>query len=225
MGDPSRVRVIGPLEPYAAGFAAELVGVGYRPRSAVIHLRLLAHLSRWLEQEGLDPGELGDQQLEEFRRVDLARFVSLRGAQGLVPLLGYLRGLGVVPPADQPARSEADLLLERYRDYLTVERGLAAGTARGYVDLVRPFVASRVGQSDEVDLAGLTPSEVLGFVLAECQRRPRRSAKLMVTALRSLLGYLHVEGLIARPLAQIVPSVAFWRLAGLPRGLKRRPGR
>jgi integrase/recombinase XerD len=41
----------------------------------------------------------------------------------------------------------------------------------------------------------------------------------MVTALRSLLGYLHVEGLSARPLAHVVPSVAYWRLAGLPRGL------
>jgi integrase len=42
---------------------------------------------------------------------------------------------------------------------------------------------------------------------------------MLVTALRSLLGFLHVEGLIARPLAQLVPSVAFWRLQGLPRGL------
>jgi len=84
---------------------------------------------------------------------------------------------------------------------------------------VRPFVAARVDGSGELDLVGLTASQVLAFVLTECQRRPRRSAKLMVTALRSLLRYLQVEGLIARPLAQVVPSVAFWRLAGLPRGL------
>jgi integrase/recombinase XerD len=32
---------------------------------------------------------------------------------------------------------------------------------------------------------------------------------------------LHLEGLIDRPLAQVVPSVAFWRLQGLPRGLDR----
>jgi integrase len=60
---------------------------------------------------------------------------------------------------------------------------------------------------------------VLGFVLADCQRRPRRSTKLMVTALRSLLRFLHVEGVIDRPLSQVVPSVACWRLQGLPRGL------
>lgn len=219
MGDPSRVRVSGPLERFAPGFVAELVEVGYRPNAAAVQLRLLAHVSGWLEREGIDPGELGEPELERFRREDLARVRSLRIADGLVPLLGYLRGLGVVPSADEPSLSNAELLLDRYRDYLLVERGLTAGTARGYVDCVRSFVSSRARGDGEVDLAGLTPQDVLGFVLADCQRRPRRSAKLMVTALRSLLRFLHAEGLIDRPLAQVVPSVAFWRLQGLPRGL------
>ena len=220
MGDPARVRVTGPLGRYAAGFVAELVEAGYRPNSAGVQLRLLAHLSRWLEREGMDPKELGESQLERFRREDLARVRSLRIAAGLVPLLSYLRELGVVPPAAQPARSSVELLLGRYREYLLVERGLVAGTARGYLDMVRPFVVSRAGKDGELELAGLTPADVLGFVLAESERRPRRGAKLLVTALRSLLGFLHVEGLIARPLAQVVPSVAFWRLQGLPRGLE-----
>ncbi|MCA1699698.1 MAG: site-specific integrase, partial [Actinobacteria bacterium] len=205
---------------YAPGFAGELARVGYTPNSAALQLGLMAHVSRWLVEK--------DLALEQFSAAEVERFLLARRAAGytnhisgraLEPLLGYLRRLGVVPPAEAPVLSAAELLLERYRDYLTVERGLAAGTARGYVDLVRPFVASRVGQSGELDLAGLTPSDVLGFVLAECQRRPRRSAKLMVTALRSLLGFVHVEGLIAGPLAHVVPSVAFWRLSGLPRGL------
>ena len=145
---------------------------------------------------------------------------SLRIAGGLVPLLGYLRGLGAVPAADEPALSNVELLLERYREYLLVERGAdGRHRARGYIDCVRPFVSSRARGDGEVDLAGLTPQDVLGFVLADCQRRPRRSAKLMVTALRSLLRFLRVEGLIDRPLAQVVPSVAFWRHQGLPRGL------
>jgi integrase/recombinase XerD len=46
------------------------------------------------------------------------------------------------------------------------------------------------------------------------------SAKLMVTALRSLLGFLHVSGMISEPLGQHVPAVARWRLAGLPKALE-----
>lgn len=58
------------------------------------------------------------------------------------------------------------------------------------------------------------------FVLATCPGMPKGSAKLTVTALRSLLGFLHVEGLIGEPLGQHVPAVASWRLAGLPRALE-----
>ena len=218
MKDLLGVRVSGPLARYAPGFVAELVGVGYRPNAAAVQLRLLAHLSGWLEREGIGPVEVREPQLERFRTEDLAGVRSLRIAGGLVPLLAYLRGLGAVPAADEPALSNVELLLGRYREYLLVERGVTAGTARGYIDCVRPFVSSRAREDGEVDLAGLTPHGVLGFVLADYQRRPWRSAKLMVTALRSLLRFLHVEGLIDRPLAQVVPSVAFWRLQGLPRG-------
>ncbi len=219
MGDSLRVRVSGPLSGHAAGFVAELVGAGYRPSAAAVQLRLLAHLSRWLEREGIEPGEVRELELERFRQEDLARVRSLRIAGGLVPLLAYLRGLGVFPMADEPALCGVELLLARYREYLLIERGVTAGTARGYVDCVRPFVSSRARGDGELDLVGLTAQDVLGFVLADCQRRPRRSAKLMVTALRSLLRFLHVEGMIDRPLAPVVPSVAFWRLQGLPRGL------
>ena len=194
MKDPLGVRVVGPLAVYAPGFVAALVEAGYRPNAAAVQLRLLAHLSRWLEREGIDPGGVRELELERFRGEDLARVRSLRIAGGLVPLLAYLRGLGVVPVADEPALSRVELLLVRYREYLLVERGVTPGTARGYIDCVRPFVSSRAREDGELDLAGLTPQDVLGFVLADCQRRPRRSAKLMVTALRSLLGFLHVEG-------------------------------
>jgi hypothetical protein len=90
------------------------------------------------------------------------------------------------------------------------------GTARGYVDAIRPFLAGRVGADGGLELWGLEAADVLGFVLAACPQRRRGSAKLIVTALRSLLGFLHVEGMLPRPLAAVVPSVAGWRLAGLP---------
>ena len=38
MRDPSLVGVIGPLEPFAAGFATELARLGYTPRSSQTQL-------------------------------------------------------------------------------------------------------------------------------------------------------------------------------------------
>ena len=66
MGNPSRVRVIGPLVPYVAGFRAELERQGYRSNPTCDQLRLLAHLSRWLSSRDLDLGDLTPARLGEF---------------------------------------------------------------------------------------------------------------------------------------------------------------
>jgi integrase/recombinase XerD len=220
MRDPARVRVTGPLEGHAPGFIAQLAGAGYARDSAVFQLRLMAHVSRWLAEEGLDSEGFTSAQVERFlaarRAAGYRTFLSRRG---VAPLLAHLRALGVVPIEREPAGSEVEALLERYRVYLLGERGLTVGTVGGYVDGARPFLEGRLDHRGQLDLEALTPAEVLGFVLAECRQRPRRSAKRIVGSLRSLLRFLHVEGVIARPLAPVVPSVAGWRLQGLPRGL------
>jgi len=69
------------------------------------------------------------------------------------------------------------------------------------------------------DLETLSTAEVARFVLAECKRLKVASAKAMTTRLRSLLRFLHVEGLTAHALADGVPSVASWRLGSLPKAL------
>ena len=114
-----------------------------------------------------------------------------------------------------------EVALERYRRYLTVERGLGKATARGYVDAVRPFLRTRVSPDGlALDLGQLAAADVISFVVARCPRQGRGAAKLTVTALRSLLGFLHVDGAIERSLVSAVPSVAGRRLVGLPKGLE-----
>ena len=56
-------------------------------------------------------------------------------------------------------------------------------------------------------------------MLDQARKQPR-SAKRIVTALRSLLRFLHVDGILAVPLAGAVPSPAGHALAGLPRALE-----
>lgn len=206
----SRVRVSGPLAGYAAGFAAHLAGAGYTPLSAANQVRVLAHLSRWMEDRGLAPGELAGPRAEEFlaaRRA--AGYTCWLSGRGLAPLLGYLRGLGVAPePACPVPVSAVDVLAERYGGYLAGERGLVAGTVRYYLDEARGFLAGR-----EDRLAGLTAAEVSGFTVAECRRRSTGSAKILVTALRSLLRFLALEGLAPPGLQGAVPAVAGWRAA------------
>ncbi|MER9191406.1 tyrosine-type recombinase/integrase [Mesorhizobium australicum] len=90
----------------------------------------------------------------------------------------------------------------------------------GYSHLVRPFLRHRLSSDGRaLDLAGLVAADIVAFVVMHCPQLSRGTASLTVTALRSLLAFLHVEGLIARSLAACVPSVAGRRLAGLPKGL------
>src|SRR5882757_4798053 len=63
---PARVQVPGPLEAYAGSFRKELSRLGYSSSRAAGHLQLMAHLSRWLADIGLDPGELNVARAERF---------------------------------------------------------------------------------------------------------------------------------------------------------------
>ena len=212
----SRVRVSGPLAGHAAGFAGFLAEAGYTPLSARNQVGVLAHLSRWMEGRGLGPGELAGERLGEFlaaRRE--AGYTCWLSERGLAPLTAFLRGAGAVPAAVPAAPAGAvDVLVSRYRAYLETERGLAAGTVRHCTDHARGFLAGRADR-----LAGLSAAEVSGFVAGECRRRGTGSAKILVTALRSLLRFLAAEGLAAPGLHDAVPAVAGWRGGGLPKAL------
>lgn len=222
MQNPSRVRMRGPLEVFAAGFAAELQRLGYRRVPITFQLQLMAHASRWLQGEGLGADALRTEVVERFlgeRRA--AGYTNYITARAMAPLLGYLRGLGVAPAATPPAaRGAVEVLLAGYREYLAVERGLTADTIEGYAHAVRPFLAGRAIGEGELSLGGLAAADVVAFVVAACPGQSRGAAKMTVTALRSLLGFLHVRGLIGRSLVGAVPSTASWRLSGLPRALE-----
>ena len=214
-------RVQGPLAPFAAGFVVELVGRGYRPRSARGQLELMAHLSRWLAERGLEPGELTQETAERFLAVRREREVSLRSWRALGPLVGYLRGLGVVSELVASADTPAERLLSDYREYLLRERGLTAGSMAHLERVARLFLAER-SEPLEGALQRLTAGEVTGFVVARCAPGScsGSTAKILTGGLRSLLRYLHVAGFTAIPLAQAVPRAAGWRLSSLPRALE-----
>lgn len=221
MTNPSWARVRGPLAPYVDGLRAELERLDYTPLTAAAHVRLMAHLSRWLARHGLEASGLTPATVDAyFAERRAAGYVGHVTGRALQPLLGYLQRLGVVPPPVPVAPTRPkERLLAQYRDYLTTERGLAQTTADLNVRMVRPFLTDQARmRQGRVDLEHLTAAEVAAFVVAQGRQRPK-SVKRMVTALRSLLGFLHVEGIVDQPLATAVPSVAGWTQTALPKAL------
>ena len=218
---PSWPDVTGPLAEYADGFRAELARLGYTPLTAACQLRLIAHLSRWMTAERLSARDLDMEAAEQyFATRRSAGYANERTVEALGPLLGYLRALGAAPLPPAVPVTETSQLLDLFGAYLASERGLAPRTVALNVRLARPFLQQRALERDgRLGLDQLTAAEVRAFVLDQARKQPR-SAKRIVTALRSLLRFLHVDGVITVPLAGAVPSPAGYSLAGLPRALE-----
>ena len=216
------VRVTGPLAQYAKGLAGELARLGFTELSARCQLGLAGHLSRWLAGAGLGTAALTTAMVDGYlaaRRT--AGYRAYLTPKALAPLLGYLRGLGVAPPPEVPApQTWADELVDGYRRWLLAERGLGVKVARGYVDSVRPFVAAHA-TGGEAGLRDLGASDVTAFLTAGSRRLAPKTVQRLATALRSLLRFWHLQGLISGPLDQAVPKVAN-RRPGLPRPLESR---
>jgi integrase/recombinase XerD len=205
--------VAGLLAPFAEGFRAELPGQGYKQGSAAHQIHLMAHLSRWLEAQGLEPAALDERVASQFaaaRRAD--GYAAQLSARAVMPLLGYLRALAVAVPRVPEPEAPGERLIGRFAGYLARERCLAADSIRGYTGVARRFLA-------EVDAEGLTAADVTGFARRECGRRGVASAKATVTGLRALLRFLYLDGQNTAPLAGAVPSAACWQLAPLPRAV------
>jgi integrase/recombinase XerD len=214
--------VSGPLTPFAAGFEAWLRSRAYSSSATANRLCQFDQLSRWLEREGLDAGELTVEHAGRFADSRRARgLVTWVSSQSLVLPLEYLREIGVMlTPAATVASGPLEGLLADYGCYLRVERRLAEHTVRdAYLPAAGLFVAGREGL-DGLGLERLSAADVSMFLVAECAKRSVTGTRDLASALRSFLRYLHVAGLIEAPLVWAVPSVADLRDRTLPRGLE-----
>jgi len=218
-GEPARTVVTGPLAPYAEGWRVELAARGFARHSVLAHAQLMAHLSGWMMSAGHGAGSLTGEVIGDY--LDARRAAGYRaraGGRALAPLLGYLRGLGVVPrPAAVPA-TPAEALLAEFCGYLAGERGLAAVTAGRYARFARVLI-NGLGITSEADLAAVTAADIAAFTVSQASRRNPADMQGLVTAVRSLLGFLHVTGRVTARLEAAVPSAPGRRATSLPRGI------
>lgn len=214
--------MVGPLATHANGFEQWLVDHGFLWSAIGCRMWHFDHLSRWLEREELCLEEgLTSTRLQQFSAAHRAAgYATLNSPSSTRLPLAYLREAGVIP-AVASLRPEGcvDLLLTDYKRYLASQRGLRPKTLSEYVRVVRPFLAERE-QPDGLALEQLSAADISGFLARECPKRGFSEAKKLVTGLRSLLRYLHVEGLIDAPLRSAVPGVTDLRGRALPKGLE-----
>lgn len=219
---PAPAVMSGPLASSESLLRAELAHLGYAAPSVREAVRTLARLSGWMAQGDLAAADLTPAAVEAFVAARRAVCPSEPAARrSLTAVLRVLRGAGVAPDRALTTVTAVEVLLADYRAYLVGERGLAAASVRCYSAQARKILTQLPAPLD-VTLARLDAATVTAWVVRESATAGSVwSAKAFVTAVRSLLRYLHMAGYLAAPLVAAVPAVAGWRLSALPRGLSR----
>jgi site-specific recombinase XerD len=204
----------GPLAIYIDAFARQLTRQGYCCATAREKLRLIAHLSRWLDRSQLSVEDLDEACIERFRRYRRRQGrVDRQAVSTCKALLTQLRKASVIPPAPDPRADNAQRRIEDdYHAYLARERGLASSTIINYTAIARDFAAANPKLPDS-----LCPTDIHAFIRRCSIRYSRRRLQLIVTGLRSFLRYLQQRGRISADLASAVPTVASWRRADVPK--------
>lgn len=218
MRKPSEVRFVGPLTEHREALRRELLSQGYTALSANNLLRVAAHLSRWLEERGLSLRALTREHIEAFfdarRRAGYTQFRTRRALRPFMLYLESAASASLEPLHEQAGGASA--LMQAYVRYLLEERSLTVGTTNAYIAVAREFLEERFAQGP-FELEQLCAEDVTSFVLAGARRCSVGGANYRVTALRSLLRYLHLQGELPADLTGAVPRVASWRLVGVPK--------
>lgn|SRR5208283_4611684 len=209
----------GPIGPRIDAFARHLSERGYARWTAKEKIRVVARFGRWLESEGRAAEDVDEQVVSAFLRYRRRRDLSLHGAlPALRDLLTYLRDARIIPRA-HIERGPFHAIEGCFIRYLTEQRGLAKPTIDHYLPTVRALLSERFG-GGPIALDELTPKDIPGFILRHAKRVGSRHVQIITTALRSLFRFLYGRGMISMDLAASVPSVANWRLSGLPKFLE-----
>jgi integrase len=88
-----------------------------------------------------------------------------------------------------------------------------------YSAVARQFLRWRFGEAQVIDVAALKANEVTSFALDAAGRYSIGMAKYAVTALRSFLRYLYLQGQVPVDFRGALPAIAGWRLTGIPKAL------
>src|SRR5574338_9104 len=212
---PPSVRE-GSLRVFVPIFAEQMCTQGYAPASMKASIRLVQDFVVWLDQRGIERGNLSTALAAEYLSERWVHRCRRRGEA--FTLRSFIRFASPeAAPADPQEVRPACRVRQEFERYLQYERGLAAATVGLYGNAIGRFLEHAFG-AGEVRLGELDAADIVRFVQAEAVRlHHSKRAKVMTTALRAFLQYGRYHGDIHADLHACVPTVANWSMAGIPR--------
>ena len=136
---------IGPVGPHLPNFATLVSQQGYCNVTGWLKVRLVAKLSRWLEQRRVPLSGLDETQIAAFFSARWKRLKRHVGDQTTMALLlRHLRQTNIVAPQPEAGTgSDTDLLCAEYENFLLKERSLVPSSTENYIEVARRFLSER----------------------------------------------------------------------------------
>ena len=209
-----------PLGRYLDRLAQHYSESGYCRQYSRRQIYLAGQFGQWLHEHRVPWAQMRADHVAKFlRHRHRSREQHLGDRAFFKPLCHLLVGDGVIDLArDVTKKSPAKILVDEFSVYLQQERQLAATTGDRYAALIRDWLCDWAGDG-AMNLISLSAGEVVTYVQRRAPTMARKTAKLMVAAMRAFLNYARYRGLIRSDLAIGIPPVADWSRTSIPRGL------
>jgi integrase/recombinase XerD len=196
---------------------------GYASRTVIQYLECLAHFAHW-NRRRVRLSDIDEVLFSRFFNKHLpACRCTLRCQRArhmvhaaLVQFLEVLRSnghLAAVVPSDPP---EIATELRNFEHYLDEVRGLGATTRTCRLRHIRRFILEQFGVKF-VSTSSLQPQDIARFITRYTEGWAPQSRQVVCVSLRSYFRFRALQGEQTTSLTAAVPTIASWRLAGLPK--------
>ena len=204
-------------------FCGHLIDCGYSRSHGRRHLRAVAHLLYWQDQDGhaltvIDPDCTG-LFIQHLDKCCCDGFVGMprpRLLRGIRAFRSYLLGQPLSTAAHRHPRIEVvSPLWAPFCCWMREQRGTSERTLNDYYNYLQPLLRDICD-----DLAKLDVAYLRQFMLQLGRNGGNARAKSTTSALRMLVRFLIAQGRCTAGLDEAIPSVAYWRLSSLPQYLQ-----
>jgi site-specific recombinase XerD len=131
-----------------------------------------------------------------------------------------LSDIGTIDNSEQDeVKTDCQLIEDDYEQFLSHERQLAPSTILNYMPVVHKFL-SECFSTNKIQFCKLQAKDITSFIRCQAQAVSAKRAKIIVTAIRSFLKFLLLQGKLNTDLSSCVPTVPCWKLSTLPKFLQ-----
>jgi site-specific recombinase XerD len=210
----------GPLASFLDEIAQELQDDGYAVSTARFQILIAADFSGWLERASVQPRDISRQHA--------AAYIRYRDEQGkpsredteaaINRLFEFLARRQIITVESSAPKSEIDQIVDLFGTYLLEQRGLSLKTVSGYRRFALRFLVA-ISNGDNFEASRLCSATIFTFVQEHIPAHSGKKGRDTLNAVRAFLRFARYQEYVNTDLASIVPRVADWASASIPKAL------